>query len=395
MATTSCYSITTCRFTLRSGHNDWFIRTQELYNEILEFYYHLYLDKMPYERNSQSAMRELERLTIVGRDKQPVEYPLPWEKVPLYFRRAAINTAIAAGKSFLERETQQERTEHFDESVTFYKGMYRELCNTAVSLKVWNGADWKWLHCRLSGNQFPSPGQVMSPSVILHKNVIQLHVPVKTAVEDGRTAKERMADGERICSVVFTNRDAAAVCCILEEDGKQKSSFYIKGGSEYAHRCGQLLQKIEKSRAASGETGDRNANQKYWKKVKNLHDHYAHKFSRQIIDYCLEQHAKVLVLPKFAKSHRDYLLAAAGAWSPLHLSVQIREKVKYKAWQEGIIVLEAEQYHTSSTCSICGAKGKRRGSEFRCTEGHRCDAYLNMARNLGSRCRESFGKHMN
>lgn len=395
MATTSCYSITTTRFTLRSGHEDWIRQTQKLYNEVLEFYYHLYLDLLPEERNSQRALRQLEKLTIVGRDKQPVMYPLPWEKLPLYFRRAAANGAIAAGKSFLERETQQERSQKFNESVTFYKGMYRDFTNASVSLKVWNGTDWCWLHCRLSGNQIAKSGQIMSPCVVLRKDHMELHVPVKTEVEDGRSAKERIAAGEKICSVVFTNQDAAAVCCILDQDGKQKSSFYIKGGSMYAHRCEQIQQKIERSYASTGKTNDRYANQKYWTRLRNLHDYYGHWFSRQIIDYCLAQEVKLLVLPKFASPYQDYLMASAGCRSPLQLSIQIRENVKYKAWQNGIIVLEAEQHHISSFCSICGAKGKRKGRVFHCEAGHRPDAYLNMARNLGNRCRESFGKHMN
>ena len=55
------------------------------------------------------ALRTLEKLTIPGRDRQPVQYPLPWQKVPLYFRRAAINSAIAAASSYLSREKQKER----------------------------------------------------------------------------------------------------------------------------------------------------------------------------------------------------------------------------------------------------------------------------------------------
>ncbi len=394
MAGSSCYAITTARFGLRSGHDDWLRETQDLYNAVLEFYYHLYLDRLPQERNSQSAMRQLEKLTIVGRDRQPVEYPIPWEKVPLYFRRAAINAAVAAGKSFLERDGQRERTVHFDESVTFYKGMYRDFCDTSVSLKVWTGASWKWLHCRLSGNRIPDGGQSMSPSVVLKTDGARLHVPVKIPVEDGRTASQRMEAKERVCSVIFTNRNATAVCCILDEAGNQMSSFYIKGGREYAHLCAQVLQKIGRSKQSSGEDGNQKANRKYWTKLKHLNEHYSHMFSRKIVDYCLEHGAKVLVLPKFAKPYSDYLMISAGNWSPLHLSVQIREKVKYKAWQRGIVVLEADEHYISTTCSVCGAKVKRSGSEFCCEQGHRGDAYLNMARNLGNRCCGTFGKRM-
>ena len=61
------YAITVRRYNVLFRHTDWLKKTQE-------------------------ALRILEILTIVGRDKQPVPTPLPWKKIPLYFRRAAINT---------------------------------------------------------------------------------------------------------------------------------------------------------------------------------------------------------------------------------------------------------------------------------------------------------------
>ena len=101
------YVITTKRFLLRTRHNDWLVYTRDLYNEVLTFYYHLFIDHPEFHAlGNQDAMRALEKRTIVGRDKMPVPEPLPWKKVPLYFRRAAINEAIAAGKSYLSREEQ-------------------------------------------------------------------------------------------------------------------------------------------------------------------------------------------------------------------------------------------------------------------------------------------------
>ena len=99
------YAITVRRYNILFRHTEWFHQTQDLYNEILLFYYQLYLETFPDEQpGTQEALRILEKLTIVGRDKQPVPNPIPWKKVPLYFRRAAINTATAAAKSYLARE---------------------------------------------------------------------------------------------------------------------------------------------------------------------------------------------------------------------------------------------------------------------------------------------------
>lgn len=105
------YAITVRRYNVLFRHTDWLKKTQE-------------------------ALRILEILTIVGRDKQPVPTPLPWKKIPLYFRRAAINTATAAAKSYLARVTQEYPTEKFTESVTFYKGMYRDFQDNTISLKL-------------------------------------------------------------------------------------------------------------------------------------------------------------------------------------------------------------------------------------------------------------------
>ena len=102
------YSITVKKMNILTRHSDWLVKTQELYNQILEFYYNLYLDTFQDGRpGSMEALRTLEKLTIPGRDRQPVQYPLPWQKVPLYFRRAAINSAIAAANSYLPEKSRK------------------------------------------------------------------------------------------------------------------------------------------------------------------------------------------------------------------------------------------------------------------------------------------------
>ena len=138
------YAITVRRYNVLFRHTEWFHQTQDLYNEILLFYYQLYLETFLDEQpGTQEALRILEKLTIVGRDKQPVPNPIPWKKVPLYFRRAAINTATAAAKSYLAREEQEQPTEAFTESVTFYKGMYRDFQQNTISLKLWDLVELK------------------------------------------------------------------------------------------------------------------------------------------------------------------------------------------------------------------------------------------------------------
>lgn len=88
----SGYSITTWRLHLWCRHPEWLRTTQEFYNRIAEFYYNLLLDHTDlWEMGSQQTLRELEIMSIPGRGGRIPSDPLPWQKVPLYFRRAAAN----------------------------------------------------------------------------------------------------------------------------------------------------------------------------------------------------------------------------------------------------------------------------------------------------------------
>lgn len=389
------YAVTTKKFILRCNHRDWLEKTQIFYNEVLQFYYRLYLEQPALTNvGSQQAMRSLEQLTIVGRDKKEVPHPLPWKKVPLYFRRAAINAAIAAGKSFLARDKQWKQTEAFTATVTFYKGMYKDLNEKSVELKVWNGEIWCWLHCRLSGNTFGNQEEWLSPSVFLKKKQAELHVPVREEVSDGRKAKERILAGERLAAVQFTNRDRLAVICVLDGEGEQKAVRFVKGGAEYVHLCRKVLEALERSQKSTGNEAGGRSNQKYWMKLKHLNEYYSHKFSREIVDYCLGQQVSVLVLPEYSEEYSKYVMKAAGNWSALHLSGQIREKLKYKAWKAGIVVLETSAAAISSKCAVCGKKIQKKDAEFVCPEGHEGNRYLNSAVNLGRKCLMSFGKQV-
>ncbi len=443
MPPSGCYAITTRKFNLIHDHREWFADTQTLYNSVVGFYCGLYVELWGGRRsepadgqkdnglqmgsaderqdiqgrndaaarrlpNNRDAMGILEKRTIPGRDGKTPLNPLPFETVPLYFRRAAINAAIAAAKSTLARETEGSRIPEFHQSVTYYKGTYKDLTDHSVTLKVWNGEKWVWTECKLSGNHLPKDAQVMSPSIVVREKRLEFHVPVKEEVTDGRNAKERMAAGEKICAAVFTNEDACVVCSVTEgkakpamdetqtvDDGKVSygPALFIRGGKEYAHKCRQVMEKLEKSKSSTKDDGNAKANQKYWMRIKHLNDSYSHLFSKKVIDFCKEQGAKVLVLPEYKKPYTDMVMAKAGNFSPLHLSFQIREKLKYKAWKTGIIVLEAGEHHTGDRCAICGAKAKRCGKhriDYICENGHTGNYYLNMARNLGVRCMESF-----
>lgn len=390
------YSITTWRMRLRCRHPEWLKQTQDFYNQIEKFYYDLLLEHEElWELNSQKTLRELEYLSLPGKEKRVPETPLPWEKVPPYFRRAAANAGIAAAKSYITRAKTipGRKAEQLNSAAVYYKGMYRDFSADEITLKVWNTEQWQWMRCRLYGKDFPKDGQIMSPSVVFEYEFIMLHVPVKEATCDPAPVKVRMQEGRNICGLQFTNGDAFAVGSIQDRAGRELAVRFFKGGAEYSHHCRHVLEKIEKSEKSLGNVSAGRPNQKYWMHLKHLGEHYAHKISREIVRFCEEHEVGVIAVPKYDREYSRYVMGASGDWSPIHLSMRIREYLSYKAWQAGMIVIEVNAKGISSACGTCGGQivnVDKRSMECVCENGHRCNRYLNAARNLTRKCRGQF-----
>ena len=241
------YSIRTWRMRLVCPEPIWLDRTEEYFQNVVEFYYHLLRQHEELWNSSLfDIQRSLELLTLAGRDGRQPTNPLPMGKVPVYLRRAAINKASATVKS--TQELQSGFPEKLEAKVTFFKGMYSDLTDRSICLKLWNGEKWIWTDCNLKGRPFPQDGQLMSPTLVKEGRRYLLNIPVKQENSDARTAKERMAEGTNLCSVRFTNTDTFAVCCILDEQGNQLAVHTCRGGDAYRHRCKLLETRIQKSR---------------------------------------------------------------------------------------------------------------------------------------------------
>ena len=123
-------------------------------------------------------------------------------------------------------------------------------------------------------------------------------------------------------------------------------------------------------------------------RYKHLNEHYAHQVSREILDFCKENQAGIIVLPEYDEDFSRMTMYRSGNDSPLHLSTKIRNYLKYKAWAEGILVLELREKY----CSICGSPGKKQSKLFICQNGHQINHFLNGSRNLACKCQQSFQK---
>ena len=382
----------------------WLKETKAMYNRALAFYYDV-ISREPdiWDVPKLQMMRRLELLTIGARGEESgnIKYPVPFEKVPLYFRRAAINDAIRLQGSLRSGGGKGAKpAEHFDASPIYYKGMYKEFTSTSVRLKVFNGDKWVWEDCTIDtcGRTMPAEDQLMSPILVLGKNRAMLHVPVKEEVEDVRTVKERLGGEEKLCAAYFPNSDTMAVLVVLNAEGTLLKTKFINGGRELAHRKKVCLKRIEENRKSMG--GDREKlsaeeNKALKEKIHRITDDVAHKVSREIVDFCVEQNVNILVVPNYKQSMDFNRIGYVSATSYDWLGRRIISYTRYKAFGEGIVTATASTKDIASRCYQCGEpvkkynEGHRPGKNFHggknyvCPNGHQGSSYFNSAMNVG------------
>ncbi|CAK7055973.1 MAG: hypothetical protein EUB_03254 [Eubacterium sp.] len=453
------YAITTYKIQLNYKHLDWFKQTQSLFDAVLEFYYEL-LEKQPeaLSLTNQNLLRHLELQTIKQRDGTQPETPLPFERIPLYFRRAAINAAISMYRSYVgklkawqegqEKEVDSEelivdslgtesqadlhhhyplstvnyqlkgrpsRPRHLHMSMLYYKGMYKDFADKSILLKLYTGKAWSWVKHHYTGRPFPENAEPMSPTIVIKKKKVMLHIPVKEVVEDSRTAKERVKQNEKFVAVALTGSDTLAVCTTIQADGRATAPYFIKGGKALAHRRKQLIGYTKRSTAGNDIThtvgndalvvpkvpkNDQismgRPNAKYYEKITRVTDHYAHEVSRKIVDYALKQGAKLIVLPELKESFDQAKKPYLGKSPYDFIGRRIARYVKYKAWQKGLVAMTSKPYYASTRCYHCDAPIAKHNTEYQnpspnfyggknfvCKEGHKGSTALNSARNLG------------
>ena len=423
------YAITTYKIQLNYKHLDWFKQTQSLFDDVLAFYYKL-LEKQPeaLSLSNQNLLRHLELQTIKQRDGTPPETPLPFEKIPLYFRRAAINAAISMYRSYVGKLKAWQESQiksgkpsppkclHM--SMLYYKGMYKDFDEKSILLKLYTGKTWAWVKHRYTGRPFPENAELMSPTIVIKKKKVILHIPVKEIVEDSRTAKERVQQNEKFVAVALTGSDSLAVCTTIEADGRATAPYFIKGGKELAHRRKLLLGYIKRGiagnntprfmthtvgNAALSVPQEQRPNKKYYDKITRLTDHYAHEVSRKIVDYALKQGAKLIVLPELKESFNQAKKSYLGKTPYDFIGRRIVRYVQYKAWQQGLVAMTSKPYYVSTLCYHCNAPIAKHNTEYQnpsanfyggknfvCKEGHRGSTALNSARNLGKGFYERF-----
>ena len=86
----------------------------------------------------------------------------------------------------------------------------------------------------------------------------------------------------------------------------------------------------------------------------------AHKVSKEIIDFCLENEIKVISITKLEDDVSGFG-HKVGKYSPITLRRIIVNYLSYKSFRTGILITTVRQNYTASKCHKCRAKVKRNG----------------------------------
>ena len=388
----------------RDGISHYFETTQVLFNRVAAFYFgvieaHPGILSLP----PTQALTKLEQLTHVTATNVNPVMPLleVATNVPALFRRAAIHAALGQAHAFFtslakwrkqkeEWEAKLQRKQnrspkdqaqrspkfklrppvpprHWNRSVTFYAGQYKELNEDFILLKLYNGQDWGWFKFGHSGRPLPQGEEwkMGSPQVVRKgkgkgKRDYRLHLPlIKSFSSPAKAEKQVLANPElKICAVDLNLEENLAVATILNSEGTPLVTRFIKGGREVNGFRKRLLGWIAINRSKTGllKEGESD-NIRLWQQIKDLDENTAHRVSRRIVEFANQNGATVIVF-----EHLSNLKPQKGKYSKrsnLKRAYWLKGKIfnytKYKAWELALLCCRVSPYNTSRECAKCHA----------------------------------------
>ena len=140
------YSIRTWRMRLVCPEPIWLDRTEEYFQNVVEFYYHLLRQ---HEELWNSSLFDIQRQSGApdpGRSgRQTAHQSLTNGESTCLPETRCHQQSICTVKS--TQELQSGFPEKLEAKVTFFKGMYSDLTDRSICLKLWNGEKWIWTDC--------------------------------------------------------------------------------------------------------------------------------------------------------------------------------------------------------------------------------------------------------
>jgi IS605 OrfB family transposase len=403
-----------CRFP------EWFELTEKLFNEVAAFYFEIILEhELILKLTNKKALTELERMTHGTKDNPFPPFPLRWE-IPAMFRRACINAALGAGRSFFSSlnkwKSRKAKAESKGKKITnkppvpprewrskavFYAGQHKEHTDRTIMLKLYDGKTWRWVKFRVTGRQIPHGWEAGCPHAVIKKSRIELHFPVqKERPKISRIEIQVKNPDLRICAVDLNIGDRLAVCGIFKSDGTQVATRFIRGGDSLNGRRKRLLGIVAVKRSLTGTVNkDEQDNKSLWDKIQRINDCEAHRVSRRILEFALEHGASIIVFEHLGgfKPIKGSYSRRGNSKRAYWLRGRIFHYTWYKAWEYGIITSRVNPKDTSRKCSVCDRDVARHGENdppegyrpgaplFTCECGKKGSADLNAARNIAKK----------
>jgi IS605 OrfB family transposase len=399
---------------------EWFKETESLYNKVCAFYFDaIQAHEKVLDLGNQKALTALERITHKTTHNPDPVMPLPWSEIPAMFRRSCINAAIGVARSFYSHLEKHNASKvkaelkgkklhgrppvpprEWDKHATFYGGMC-ECRNGYIMLKLYTGSAWVWVKFKAKGREIPEGWKIGCPHAVLKKNRIELHFPIeKELPKVAKLADQVQNPGLKVCTVDLNLGDRQAVCSILTGDGTETARFFINGGNYLNGRRKHLLGRIAVKRSKTGvPQEDVQDNKALWERIRDIEENEAHQASRQIVNFARKHGASVIVFEHLGnlKPEKGKYSRRSNSKRAYWLKGRIFNFTKYKAWEHGIITSRVNPKNTSRLCSVCHSEvfrhvEKETPTEYRmgaplftCPNGHRGNADMNAARNIGQK----------
>ena len=365
----------------RSEHGAWFAANQALFNRVAAFYFEVIsAHEQVLTLSSKKALTALEQLTHATESNPHPVMPLSavGEDIPAMFRRAAIHAALGSARSFYsslskwrkrkEKAQAKEKQLHerppvppraWHKSATLYAGMWKERTGSSVVIKVWTGACWSWLKCRITGRELPLDAELGSPQLIRKGKQWWLHTPVEKSFRSPGKIEQHVTTNAhtKICAVDLNMSENIAVATIQTVEGTILATRFISGGKEIAGFRKKQFGRIACNRAMTGVIAEgEQDNADLWRKIRHRDEQLAHLVSVRLVQFAKEHEATILVFEHLGnlKPEKGKYSRRGNSKRAFWMKGRIFTYAKYKAWNEGIITSRVNPRNTSRECARCG-----------------------------------------
>lgn len=329
--------------------------------------------------NNKEILSWSESLTLKTKENSIVlvgyDFKSKFPDMPRDFRRSAINDSIGRVRSHLSNYKNWKASGKtkgkpgLPKAVnypTLYKEVYDlDLEKGFISLKVFDGSNWKWINYPIKNNRWlinrlsESEWKTLSPTLVIKEKYVGLHFPQEKVVSVKKVKDSKKDKGLFTVAVDLNVKNLAVVT--VRQYGKIIYTEFIKDEGLDQHRY-QHLKVISFKQYQSGKpVKGENSNQKLWIHIRKTNDDFAHKAARRIAEVCKNFHGSVLLFEALRKIKRN-----GGTKSRRlnrKLANQIKGKInqysKEKAFIYGTVTVEVNPHGTSQYCSYCGEKGER------------------------------------